>query len=76
MRCPRSARWDCALNPADAETFLTKIFNNPPSAVGSIDGLILPEGVDPMSVDGWVAVLNYDDSGHVSDSDHGFNGLR
>ncbi len=58
------------LNPADSETFLTKIFGNPPAANGpDTDGMILPETIDPTSGDGWAAVITYDASGHVSDSD-------
>ena len=58
------------LGPVDAETFLTKIYGNPPSSNGpDTDGLILPDGVDPQSADGWAVVLTYDDAGHVSDDD-------
>jgi uncharacterized membrane-anchored protein len=58
------------LDPADAETFLTKIYGNPPSPNGpDQDGLILPDHVDPLSADGWAVVITYDPSGHVSDSD-------
>lgn len=58
------------LDPADTETFLTKIYGNPPAESGpDTDGMILPEGIDPQSADGWAVVITYDDSGHVSDSD-------
>ena len=58
------------LDPADTEMFLTKIYSNPPSANGpNTDGMVIPDGVDPLSANGWAAVLTYDDSGHVSDSD-------
>lgn len=58
------------LDPTDAETFLTKIYQNPPSKNGpDQDGLILPDNIDPLSADGWAVVVSYDDTGHVSDSD-------
>ncbi|MGH6683098.1 MAG: DUF2167 domain-containing protein [Pseudolabrys sp.] len=57
-------------DPADTETFLTKIYNNPPSANGpDTDGMVIPEGVDPMSDDGFAVVINYDPAGHISDDD-------
>jgi uncharacterized membrane-anchored protein len=56
------------LDPTDTETFLTKIYGNPPSASGpDTDGMVLPEGVDPA--EGWAVVINYDNAGHVSDDD-------
>ncbi len=58
------------LDPKDAETFLTRIYGNPPSKNGpDTDGLILPDTIDPLSADGWAVVVSYDDTGHVSDSD-------
>ena len=58
------------LDPADTETFLTKIYGNPPSSSGpDTDGMVLPEGVDPQSADGWAVVITYDKSGHISDDD-------
>lgn len=58
------------LDPADTETFLTRIYGNPPSASGpDTDGMVLPEGVDPQSADGWAVVITYDKSGHISDDD-------
>jgi uncharacterized membrane-anchored protein len=61
------------LDPSDTETFLTKIYGNPPSSRGpDTDGMVLPEGVDPLSADGWAVVITYDgESGHVSDDDAG-----
>jgi uncharacterized membrane-anchored protein len=58
------------LDPADSETFLTKIYGNPPSSTGpDTDGMVVPEGVDLQSTDGWAVVINYDSAGHVSDDD-------
>jgi uncharacterized membrane-anchored protein len=55
--------------PEDAETFLVKVWSNPPGAGKRTLGLLLPKDVDMLGEDGWVVVLGYDDSGYVSDSD-------
>jgi uncharacterized membrane-anchored protein len=57
------------LDPADAEKLLTQIWGNPPSAVGSTLGIIMPKDVSPLDAKSWAAVLTYDNDGHVSDSD-------
>jgi uncharacterized membrane-anchored protein len=58
------------LDPADSETFLTKIYGNPPSANGpDTDGMVVPENVDLQSADGWAVVINYDNAGHINDDD-------
>ena len=57
--------------PEDAETFLVKVWSNPPGAGKRTLGLLLPKDVDMLGDDGWVVVLGYDDSGYVSDSDAG-----
>lgn len=57
------------LDPKDGTTLLTKVWNNPPDAVGSIEGMIVPAGVDLTQAEGWGIVLVYENSGHVSDSD-------
>ena len=57
------------LDPADTETFLTKICTVYLLVELDTDGMIFPEGIDPRSADGWAVVITYDDSGHVSDSD-------
>ncbi len=58
------------LDRDDAETFLTKIYHNPPAAGGPrSDGMLLPDGVDPLSEDSWAVVIKYNDAGHVSDDD-------
>lgn len=57
------------LDPKDGTTFLTKVWNNPPDSVGTIEGMIVPTGVDLTRAEGWGVVLEYENSGHVSDSD-------
>jgi uncharacterized membrane-anchored protein len=55
--------------PADAETFLVKIWSNPPGSGNRTLGLLLPKDVDLLTEKGWAVVIGYDDSGYVSDSD-------
>src|SRR5262249_39088453 len=57
------------LDPHEAQTFLTKVWHNPPGAAAGILGMILPNNVDQLGADGWGVVLIYDNSGHVSDDD-------
>jgi uncharacterized membrane-anchored protein len=57
------------LDPKDAETLLTKVWGNPPSAATGTLGMILPSAVSADSPEGWGVILEYDNSGHVSDSD-------
>lgn len=57
------------LNNLDTQTFLTKIYDNPPGAGRNALGLIIPTDVDPLSAEGWVIIVQYENSGYVSDSD-------
>lgn len=55
------------LNNADTQSFLTKVWNNPPGTGKDALGMLFP-------VDGnldWAVVVSYDPSGHVSDEDAG-----
>lgn len=52
----------------DARTILTTIWGNPPEAAGNVLGLVMKAGTSPLS-DAWGAVVTYEDSGYVSDSD-------
>jgi uncharacterized membrane-anchored protein len=54
--------------PADARTILVQIWGNPPSAGEGVLGLVLPAGKSPLS-DSWGAVVTFEKSGYVSDSD-------
>lgn len=60
-----------ALAPADARLFLTRVWGNPADAVATVQGLILPRGVSPLSEDAWAVVLSYEDPGHIGDSEAG-----
>jgi uncharacterized membrane-anchored protein len=57
------------LSPEDATILLTKIWGNPPDAASGIEGMIVPTDVDLESNEGWAVVLDYENSGHVTDSD-------
>jgi uncharacterized membrane-anchored protein len=57
------------LDPKDTETFLTKVWANPPGAGSGTEGMLIPANADPLSADGWAVVLVYENDGHVSDSD-------
>ena len=57
------------LNNADTQTFLTKIYANPPGAGSDALGMIIPRDPNPFDEGGWVAVITYEASGYVSDED-------
>jgi uncharacterized membrane-anchored protein len=57
------------LDSNDARTFLTRIWENPPSAAEGTLGILLPLDPDPLSGEGWGVVITYNDSGYVSDDD-------
>lgn len=57
------------LDPADAKTLLVEIFGNPPDVTEGVLGVILPDDIDPLASESWVAVLTYEDDGHVADDD-------
>jgi uncharacterized membrane-anchored protein len=59
------------LSPADAEIFLTKIWRNPPGTGDRTLGLLLPKDIDALGSDGWAIIIQYDESGYVSDEDAG-----
>jgi uncharacterized membrane-anchored protein len=53
----------------DAETFLTRVWHNPPNAVSGISGMILPTHDNALAPEGWGIVIGYDASGYVTDED-------
>jgi len=56
------------LGPEEAKRVLVDVWHNPPSAVSDVLGLILP--ADKTVVDNiWGAVVTYQDSGYVPDTD-------
>ena len=59
------------LNNADTQTFLTRIWGNPPGAAKNALGMIIPTDANPLDKDGWAALIEYDASGYVSDDEAG-----
>jgi uncharacterized membrane-anchored protein len=57
------------LDSDDTRTFLTRIWENPPSAASGALGMLLPTDLNPLSAEGWAVVISYDKSGYVSDDD-------
>lgn len=53
---------------ADAATILTQVWGNPPELAQGVLGLVMPAGKSPLT-DAWGAVVTYEDTGFVSDSD-------
>ena len=56
------------LDPADAETVLTKIWHNPPTDERSL-GMIFPANAGPLDPEGWGVILSYEEDGYVKDDD-------
>lgn len=52
----------------DARKIIVDIWGNPPEAGDGILGLVMPAGKSPVS-DSWGAVLSYEPTGYVEDSD-------
>jgi len=57
------------LNNPDTQTFLTKLWGNPPGAGRNALGMLVPTKVNPLSHDAWAVVVTYEADGYVSDSD-------
>lgn len=54
--------------PEDAKKILVNIWGNPPQAAEGMLGLVMPAGASPLG-DSWGAVVTFEDTGYVSDSD-------
>lgn len=59
------------LNNADTQTFLTRIWGNPPGAGKNALGMVIPVDANPLADDGWAVLVSYDASGYVSDEEAG-----
>jgi uncharacterized membrane-anchored protein len=57
------------LDQGDTEKLLTKVWGNPPGAMGDVIGAIIPKEVGPLEEHSWAAIITYSSDGHVSDSD-------
>ncbi|ENN85989.1 hypothetical protein RHSP_16066 [Rhizobium freirei PRF 81] len=57
------------LNPDDSRRVLVQLWGNPESAAGTTLGMIFPAQYPPTDQRSWGALIDYEDSGHVSDDD-------
>ncbi|MFZ5724100.1 MAG: DUF2167 domain-containing protein [Pseudomonadota bacterium] len=58
------------LPPGDAEQLLT-MWGNPPGSGSETLGMLVEADSGPDDPEGWVVIVTYDDSGHVTDADAG-----
>ena len=56
------------LDGPDAQTVLVKLWGNPPGSAAPL-GMLMPEGVSPLSDESWAVVMTYEPDGYVSDKD-------
>jgi uncharacterized membrane-anchored protein len=56
------------LDPADAETVLTKIWHNPPTGERTL-GMLFPANAGPLDLEGWGVIISYEEDGYVKDDD-------
>jgi uncharacterized membrane-anchored protein len=64
LKLPETFRY---LDPAGAQTLLSRIWGNPPS--DDILGVIVPAGFDPFADESWCVVVSYQEDGYVKDDD-------
>jgi len=55
------------LSPQDTDRVLEEAWGNPKGE--PTQGMIVPANVSPVMADGWGVIVEYEDSGHVSDTD-------
>ena len=65
LRVPEGLRF---LNGADAETVLVKLWGNRPDSADPL-GMLMPDGVRPLSETSWAVIMTYEPDGYVSDKD-------
>lgn len=65
LRVPDGFRF---LNGPDAQTVLVKLWGNPPRSADPL-GMLMPDGVSPLSDKSWAIVMTYEPDGYVSDKD-------
>ncbi len=56
------------LDGPDAQTVLVKLWGNPPGSAPPL-GMLMPDGVSPLSEKSWAVVMTYEADGYVSDKD-------
>jgi uncharacterized membrane-anchored protein len=57
------------LDASDTQTFLTKVWGNPPGAGKDSLGMLLPTSKSPLTTEGFAIIIDYDPIGYVSDDD-------
>ncbi|HQZ71359.1 MAG TPA: DUF2167 domain-containing protein [Anaerolineae bacterium] len=57
------------LDPKDSRQVIVDTWANPPEMASDVLGMVLPAGMSPLDDNAWGAVITYEDSGHVDDSD-------
>lgn len=55
------------LDATDAETVLVDLWGNPPGQ--DVMGMLFPAHFSPLDAESWAVTLEYEEDGHVSDSD-------
>lgn len=53
------------LNPDDARTVLERVPGSPPPGTKGIQGLVVPPNVAPGRAAGWLALIVYEEEGHI-----------
>jgi len=56
------------VGPEDSRTILVDVWRNPPGAATGVLGMVFPKGKSFVD-DTWAAVITFEDTGYVSDSD-------
>lgn len=59
------------LDNGDTQTFLTKVWDNPPGAGEDALGMLIPTDASPLNSEGWAVIVSYDRTGYVSDEEAG-----
>jgi uncharacterized membrane-anchored protein len=59
------------LNKEQSKYVLTKVWNNPESAITGLVGMIFPENAGPFTDSSYAFVVTYDEVGYVKDEDAG-----
>src|SRR6516162_9877686 len=57
------------LDNADTQTFLTKVWANPPGAGSDSLGMLVSAAAHPLSDEAYAIILSYEATGYVSDED-------
>ena len=66
IHVPPSFRY---LGPDDSKRVLTDGWGNPPDAVQGLLGMLVPQGLSPLSQTGWGILITYEEDGYVNDAD-------